>query len=217
VVHALTPGEIFPTKFTREYKRAEYKKGDEASKPTSYSGKTVSFEKSFGHYSVLVGKNSLPVDEDQRFREALENLDKIKYSEMVPKTQVKLNEPWYLDSALVDRMGKVMGFPPSTGKSQASGKLTNVYSKAGKQWGAIEFRYEYVIEGTYHLDEKQQIGLAVTGNITQTWTVDIVVDGSTNEAMTKRKSYGTVELKGKDIKGTVTIDMDYTESHAPLQ
>src|SRR5579872_1518791 len=144
VVHSLNPGEIFPTKFTREYKHAEYKKGDENSKPTSYSGKTVLFEKSFGHYSVLVGKNSLPVDEDQRFRESLEKLDKIKYSEMMPKTPVKLNEPWHLDPILVSRMGKVIGFPSSEGKSQASGTLTNVYTKGGKQWGVIEFKYNYV-------------------------------------------------------------------------
>ncbi len=217
VVHALKPGEIFPTKFTREYKHAEFKKGNEASKPTSYSGKTVSFEKTFGHYSVLVDKNSLPVDEDRRFNEALERLDKIKYSEMVPKTPVRLNEPWYLDSVLVDRMGKVMGFPPSEGKSQASGKLINVYSKAGKQWGVIEFKYDYVIEGNYYLDEEQQIGLTVTGNIAQTWTVDIVMDGSSNEAITKRRSYGTVELKGKDIAGTVKIDKDYAETRTPVK
>jgi len=216
-VLALTPGEIFPTKFTREYKHAEYKKGNETSKPTSYSGKTVLFEKTFGHYSVLIGNNSLPVDEDQRFREALERLDKIKYSEMVPKTPVKLNEPWYLDSVLVDRMGKVIGYPPSEGKSRASGKLTEVYSKAGKQWGKIEFTYDYVIAGDYSMDEKQQIVVTVTGNITQTWTVDIVMDSSANEAITKRKSYGKVELKSKDIQGTVNINMDYAETRTPAK
>jgi hypothetical protein len=218
-VHALSPGEIFPTKFTREYKRAEYKNGNETSKPTSYSGKTVSFEKTFGHYSVLLGKNSLPVDEDQRFRESLERLDKIKYSEMVPTTPVKLNEPWYLSSVLVDRMGKVMGYPPQEGKSQASGKLTDVYNKAGKQWGKLEFKYDYVIAGIAALDEKLQLFATVTGSITQVWTVDLVIDGSANEAITKRKSSGTIEFKGKDIElsGTIKLDMDFAETRAPLK
>jgi hypothetical protein len=224
-VNAQVPGEIFPTKFTRMYKNAEFKKGNESSKPTSYSGKTVSFEKTFGHYSVLLGKNSLPVDEDQRFRESLERLDKIRYSEMVPTTPIALNEPWHLNSVLVDRMGKVMGYPPSAGKSQATGKLTDAYTKVGKLWGRIDFKYEYVIAGIAPLDEKQGIYVPVTGAIHQDWTVDLVIDGSSNEAITKRKSHGVIEMKGKietpgkdiDLTGTFTIDQDFAETRAPLK
>jgi hypothetical protein len=45
------------------------------------------------------------------------------------------------------------------------------------------------------------------------------VDGSSNEAITKRKSYGTIEMKGKEleISGTITLDKDFAETRAPLK
>jgi hypothetical protein len=208
---ALTKGELYPTKFIRSYKIAERTTGVKPSMAASYSGKTVLFEKTFGLYSVLVDKNSLPVEEDQEFRDLLEKSGRNVYSTWLPPNPIRINAPWQLGQSAFEQFSIGMGLGIDKSKSKNSGVLTKLYYKGKTLWGVLEFNFNIVIEGNV-----RDSGLVASGTDNQTVILDMVVDGSSNEGVVKRKNNGKWEMAGKGLAFTIIYDDEDVETITPV-
>jgi hypothetical protein len=208
-IYALKTGEQYPTKFTRDYKAAEFKEGDGPSKPASYVGKLVSFEKSFGHYSVTVNKNSIPSDEDEQFRTTLEKVDRTRRADLMPKGPVQVNVPWPINVVYAEDLGKLQDIDLNKAVSKGTGVLTSVYNKGGKQWGVLEFKLELCFEGGDFINK-------ISGSFTQTISMELVVDGSANEGVEKKKQTGKYEVQTKNLSLSVVDNFESVETYTPV-
>lgn len=111
---------------------------------------------------------------------------------------------------MVAKFAKLTGFPIDKDKSKATGKLIKAYTKDGKQWGTLEYKIDLFVAGT-------ERGSTLSGNLTLTTTMDVVVDGSATEGAMKNKISGSVEAKNQALTVGFTIDADGVETRTPVK
>lgn len=205
-----TPGSDRATKFTRDYKTDEDAPEGGPAKRASYVGKTVTFEKKGGRYSITVEGKPLPKDEDEKFRKSLEKPDGLTESDMLPKKPVAVNETWELDAATIAKFSGDFPFPVDKAKSSGSGKLITVYSKGGKQWAVMEHNLKFVIDG-------DNGGMKMSGTMMMSATLDAIVDGSSHEGVMKMKASATISAKGRGVEMELAIEADGVETRTPVK
>ena len=152
---------------------------------------------------------ALRPDEAQPFREAYEKTDKLKNEDMLPKKAVQVNEKWSLDQVILKKIGTAFDTPISAEKSSGSGRLLKTYTKDGAQWGVIEIKFDVVLDGT-------QGGIALSGTISMTMTLDTAIDGSTLDGVMKMKGSGKIIGKqaaaGVEVENQIDIDGEETRT-----
>jgi hypothetical protein len=104
-----------------------------------------------------------------------------------------------------------MGLGIDKSKSKNSGVLTKLYYKGKTLWGVLEFNFNIVIEGNV-----RDSGLVASGTDNQTVILDMVVDGSSNEGVVKRKNNGKWEMAGKGLAFTIIYDDEDVETITPV-
>ncbi len=130
-------GAVKPTKLTRTYKVAQQSDAKTGTmKPLPYEGKTVAIEKKGANYTFTAdGKKMSALDAGDLTRE-FSKANAGKIDDFLPKSAVKVGESWTIDPTEVKALG-AMPLPIDLARSKITGKLTRVYTKDGKPWGAV--------------------------------------------------------------------------------
>lgn len=210
VILEMPAGAELPTKFTRHYKIAEQRLGDGPLMKPSYVGKTVLFEKKDGQYTISADGKPLPEEEDKIFHLALNKPSELKESDFAPKKPVAINESWTVDPAVIEKWANSIGFPINRAKSHATSKLAKAYIKDDKQWGVIESKIDFVIEG-------EDRGTTAFGSLTLDVTLDMVLDGSSIEKVMNSKRKGRIAGKNGVFQIDWVVEGDSVETQTPIK
>lgn len=142
----LPKGEKRPTKFKREYRKAqETEKGE--TKTLGLEGKTIVFEKILGRYEFsLVGGGELPEEERKKLDEQLNRPDRGDLEKaLMPGKAVKVGEEWKIDAGVLAKAMQLDGkMQMHREQTRAVGKLVKVHKKGRAQFGVIELTVEMV-------------------------------------------------------------------------
>lgn len=170
-----------PTKLTRTYKKAEqYDLVSKTTKTMSIQGKIVNIEKKGKNYEFTSKGKKLDAAESFHLQKEFGRETKAKVEDMLPKTAVKVGEPWTVDPASLKSMMSSFPFPIDTSKSKLTGTLTGFYTKNVQQWGTITFDFDLA------LDPKAAIaGGELAGTVKLTGILDAPIDVSGPEGTMK--------------------------------
>lgn len=195
VVVTMPAGSDQPTKLTRTYKIAEQTEPGGKTKPYSFQGKTVTFEKKGAKdpYAIKTGDGkTLPEFEAFDHFAELNGKGRLKLEILLPKSPVKVGESWSVDRAGVQRFAGEAKMNVDLEKSRITGKLKRVHDRDGHPWGEIE--WQAVME-TLKPKGPQDVAATFTCQI----DVDVPIDGSAYSGSLKMQLKSV--SKGKTIKG----------------
>jgi hypothetical protein len=209
-IFAMPAGADRPTKVARAYTVAEEQEAGKSKKVFSYAGKTVLIEKKNGTYGITADGKPLPPEEDAQFRKSFEKPDKVRNEHFQPKKPVKVGESWAIDIGPLSSLPGGLSVPVNKDTGTARGKLVRVYEKDGKQWGVIDVKIDFKVEG-------DQGGLTMDGDLGLGATFDMPIDGSSHEGVAKMKMSGKVTGKGKGVNLEFVLDADGTETRTPAK
>jgi hypothetical protein len=187
-------GDKRPQKYTKTFKKA-VAIGNGTEKQLSYHGCTIVFELKDGKYQVAVegDKAVTKKDLDALAKQANDQDAKTMDELLLPKTAVKLKEPWKLD---VKNLAKLFGAGAKVDveKSKAEAQLLKAYKKDGKQFGVIELSIKLAIKGL-----PGGIEFDPPATMDMKMTLDASIDGSDTS--------GSLTMTGK-LKGKAGIDQN---------
>jgi len=183
-----------PTGLKRTYQKATVKV-DEDTKVLPYQGKTIIIEKKGGKFQFryenggeITGPDAELLDNEFNKDKADIDMDAL----MLPGKAVAVGEVWMLPTAaFAEAFDKENKLQVDADKSKATGKLTKAYKKDGKQYGDLEFTFEFPVklirgEGGENIVCEPETVLILT------WKASSCIDGSLQDARTK----GTMHFKG---------------------
>lgn len=198
-----------PTKVKRTYTTAERNEKGGGMRPLSFAGKTVVIEKKGNTYVATADGKALSGKDAAYLTKSYTNSDRPKTEDLLPKKSVKLNEAWTVDPACLKKVSGGLKLDSDMEKSSITGKLTKVYSKNGKQWGAVEFHIFFV--------PKQQNGQGPGGEINFDLTMDAPIDGSSYEGTEKSKGKVVLSFSNKGQSGHVVIEGGEEQTVTPAK
>lgn len=167
-----------PTKFSRDYSRAERTTNGEK-KDLPYKGLTVLFENRDGKYRFTTDGEELADDEAEDFKKEFDpkkgNLPSDQ--DFLPDHPIKPGESWVSDSEKVlkdcDNIGP---FILDKKKTILRGKLLRIYRKDGALYGVIRLDQEIVIKSADF--DGQELPAEEGSKITMSYDIDFCIDGS---------------------------------------
>lgn len=195
-----------PTRVRRVYEAAEFStngRKNEAAEPdrpilATKAGEkfAFAFEKDGGAVPKAVA-----ADLDRDFNR---NTDEASREVLTPTKPVKVNDTWQVDAAKVAKgIGSdEMALDPA--KSSATGKLTKVYTKDGKQWGVLEYKIELAV--TKIKSGPNELPLKPGSKMTMALTVDTCIDGT--DAGYDSKAVMAAELEADQPGLAMTMKLD---------
>ena len=197
------PKEGSAAKFTRTFEKATETKGDK-SRPFSYQGRTVVFERKKNKWWVgVVGKPNLDPEDLASFLER-ENTEQPSMRALVtPTGPVAVGDRWNISLKLLAAHFTSVEFNPKESKAEC--RLVKVYEKDKSRFGVLEVTMHLAIKGLAGLTAVEDtIAMEVKG------TIEAAIDGSS----TARTETFTIVVKGKGLfqRGDtkVRIEMDHT-------
>jgi hypothetical protein len=204
----------------REYEKARTKTGDKE-ETLSYEGKTILIEKKGDKYrfSIEGGKELAAeeaVDLDAEFNKAAD----VDMRRLQPDKAVEINESWKLDAnpIIKDLMRGDESITFDAAKSEATGKLLEVYEKDGRKYGKIVFHLSFPIK---ELNAKEKMKVQPDAKMTMTINLDGCIDGSEDSGHMKMemKMNGEATIPspdGKEFKMTMAVRAN-AEKHGKEQ
>jgi hypothetical protein len=211
--------ETYATHLKRKYTKARStQNGEERKLP--FEGKTVLIEKKDGKYQFRIDGKELTGEEAKELDEEFnkERPEKRANEIFAPKNPVKLNETWKVDpELLLKSLLKEGGMEIDKAKAVATGKLTKVYQKDGRQFGVMSFRIKLPIKSFAPEGKKVE---KVAGQMTMVMTVDGCIDGSA-EAWNLKGSMeaavkGTISENGVQLNMILEESGEFEESWEPV-
>jgi hypothetical protein len=206
--------EPYATKLKRQYKTAlTEENGKKRTLP--FQGKTILIEKKDGKYKFqieggkeLTGEDAQELDDEFNKERSDMRANKL----YAPNKAVALNEMWKIDpEPFLKGLQKEGGVEVDKGKIVATGKLTKVYEKDGRQFGVLIFHIEAPIKSLLAGVAPPAAKVSdVAGKMTMLRTVDGCIDGS-SEAWSIKGTMQT-EIKGTLTQDAMAINLTHEES-----
>ena len=184
VQKTIEAGTKRPNKYSNTYTKAT--KGEQGSPAkTSYSGKTIIFERKGDKYTVKPEEGEIDAKDLAEFTK---QVNRPNTSEVfMPTKAVAVGDSWTLDKKAVEALGGPDDDGIDLSKFKGQGKLLKAYKKGKEQWGTVEIAITVPIKKLGPLPLDKAIDLNAK------FTIDMAIDGST----TAHSAKGTMSIKGK--------------------
>jgi len=164
-----------PTKAARKYAVAETGHDGGPFQKRTFAGKTVLIELKGDSYSFTVDGVDLPAGEAARMRDTFGRAARFDATAL-PKAPVGINQSWNTNPEVAISMAKIFSLDPRLLKPEQCrdfGRLTQVYSNEGKQWGVIVLNDELVFGG-------QDAVSSIMARVSLEHRIDSPIDGSSS-------------------------------------
>lgn len=200
MVLAKTAGQQLPSRLRREYEKATVWIENKP-QVLPHQGKTVLIENKDGKCSFRLenGEAMTGLAADLLDREMkkgdLRGL-------MLPKRAVRLNDPWKIAMAPVLRVWeRAVGLQLDSARASGTGRLTRVYRKDGRLFGAMSFRLETPIAAVGEKKFQADAGSKLVMNV----SLDCCIDGGV--------SSGTLQASFQVRAGAAVPTPDGQQAH----
>ncbi len=173
------PGKRHPARLRRAYDKA-VSWADKTSEVLPYQGKTVLVEKKDGKYRFAVegeGGGELEGGAALALEREFNKDDDLDLQRIIlPRGAVRPGDSWQVDMAAVARAWqRSTAMRVDAARSSGTGRLTKVYRKDGRQFGAMTFRLEMPIAALGA--GQQQVKLDDGARVVMDVNLDCCVDG----------------------------------------
>jgi hypothetical protein len=197
-----------PTKLVRDYAKAQSGKDDQAPEDGPLQGKTVVIERKAGKYVFtykdggnVEGQAAAALVKDfSKKSDANAELEKL----VLPSKAIKPGASWKIDMPkIVTELAKQGGMELDGAKSTGQGTLVKAYKKDGVQFGEMKFKMEMPIV-TIGKD-KEQLKFAAGAKIVLDLTMDVCIDGTSENGTLKMKMLMTGEATIPAAPGATAV------------